>query len=56
MAALRERGSKSRIIVLSAHLTHELRQIYEGLGVQAIFEKPFDIAQLRAAVDSLDGE
>ena len=46
IAALRERGLKSRIIVLSAHLTDEVRQTYKDLGVQAIFEKPFDIARL----------
>ena len=55
VAAVRERGVKSRIIVLSAHVTNEVRQGYEDLGVQAIFEKPFDIAQLRAAVDALPG-
>ena len=55
VAALRERGVKSRFIVLSAHVTGEVRKTYEDLGVQAIFEKPFDVAQLRAAVDSLPG-
>jgi len=47
---LRERGLKSRIIVLSARITDEVRQTYEDFGVQAIFEKPFDIAQFLAAV------
>jgi DNA-binding response OmpR family regulator len=51
VAALRERGVKSRIIVLSARVNDEVRQTYEDLGVQTFFEKPFDIAQLRAAVD-----
>ena len=46
---LRDRGVRSRIIVLSAHLTDEVRKTYEELGVQAIFEKPPDIAQFRAA-------
>ncbi|HEY2711669.1 MAG TPA: response regulator [Chthoniobacterales bacterium] len=53
VTALHERGVKSRIIVLSAHVTDEVRQAYEELGVQAIFEKPPDIVQLRAAVDAL---
>jgi DNA-binding response OmpR family regulator len=53
VTALRERGVQSRIIVLSAHITDEVRQTYEELGVQAIFEKPPDINQLRAAVDAL---
>ncbi len=52
VAVLRERGVKSRIIVLSAHLTDEVRKTYEELCVQAIFEKPFDITQLRAALDA----
>jgi len=55
VAALRERGVKSRIIVLSADVTDEVRQTYQDLGVQAIFEKPFDVGQLRAAVDSQPG-
>ena len=55
VAALRERGVKSRIIVLSAHVTNEVRKTYKDLGVQAIFEKPFDVAHLRAAVDTLAG-
>jgi len=52
---MRERGFKRRIIILSAHLTDEVRQTYEDLGVQAIFEKPFNVAQLRAAIDALPG-
>jgi two-component system response regulator (stage 0 sporulation protein F) len=56
VGAMRERGVKSGIIVLSAHITDAVRQVYESLGVQAIFEKPFDIAQLRAAVDAAPGE
>jgi len=55
VAALRESGVKSRIIVLSAHVTDDVRKTYEDLGVQAMFEKPFDIAQLRAAVDARPG-
>jgi len=55
VAVLRERGVKSRIIVLSAHVTNEVRKTYKDLGVQAIFEKPFDVAHLRAAVDTLAG-
>ena len=51
VAAIRERGLKSRIIVLSAHVTDEIRRVYEDLEVAAIFEKPFDLSQLRAAVD-----
>ena len=53
VAALRQRGVTSKIIVLSADVTDELRQVYRGLEVHEIFEKPFDLAQLRAAVDSV---
>lgn len=51
VAGIRARGLRSRIIVVSADITDEIRQVYEGLGVQAIFPKPFDLAELRAAVD-----
>ncbi len=32
-------------MVLSAHLTDEVRKTYEELGVEAIFEVPFGITQ-----------
>jgi CheY-like chemotaxis protein len=53
VAAIRHRGLRSRIIVISAHITDEIRKVYEGLGVQAIFPKPFDLAELRGAVDAV---
>lgn len=53
VAQIRARGLRSRIIVISADITEEIRQVYEGLGVQAIFPKPFDLGKLRAAVDSV---
>jgi len=52
VAAVRARGLRSRIIVISADITDEIRQVYDGLGVQAIFAKPFDLAELRTAVDA----
>jgi hypothetical protein len=51
-----ERGVQSRIIVLSAHVTAGHRGTYEELGVQAVFEKLFDVSQLRAAVGDLASE
>jgi CheY-like chemotaxis protein len=53
VGALRERGISSRIIVLSAHVSPDVRAVYEQLQVYAIFSKPFDLGELRAAVDGL---
>jgi len=52
VAAIRKRGVTSKIIVLSAHITEEIRRVYEQLDVQYIFEKPFDLTEFRAAVDA----
>jgi DNA-binding response OmpR family regulator len=52
VAAIRKRGVTSKIIVLSAHVTEEIRRAYEQFDVQHIFEKPFDLAEFRAAVDA----
>jgi len=56
VAAIRKRGVTSKIIVLSAHITEEMRRVYEQLDVQYIFEKPFDLTEFRAAVDAQGGE
>lgn len=53
VAALRERGSPGKIIVLSAHLSPEIRAAYERMNVAAIFTKPFDIGELRAVVEKI---
>jgi DNA-binding response OmpR family regulator len=53
VTAIRERGVTSKIIVLSAHLSPEIREAYEQMDVHVMFEKPFDITELRSAVDSL---
>ena len=53
VAAIRERGVKCKVIVISAHLTAEIRSAYEELDVHAMFSKPFDLTELRTAVDSL---
>ena len=50
---IRERGVPGKIVVLSAHLTPEVRQAYEQMGVHVILEKPFDVEKLRSAVDRL---
>ena len=51
--AIRKRGIPGNIIVLSAQLSPEICEAYERLKVQAIFPKPFDLNELRAAVDNL---
>lgn len=50
---LRERGDHGKIIVVSAHLSSEIRETYERLDVHDIFSKPFNVAELRSAVDRL---
>jgi CheY-like chemotaxis protein len=51
VSAIRKRGINGRIIVVSAHVTSELREAYERMGVHVIFSKPFNVAELRSAVD-----
>ena len=50
---IRKRGIRAKIIVLSAHLTAEIRQAYQEMGVALILAKPFDIEEIRSAVDRL---
>ncbi|HEY6071529.1 MAG TPA: response regulator [Chthoniobacterales bacterium] len=50
---LRKRGVETRIMVLSAHISDEIRDAYERMDVHVLFPKPFDIAALRSAVDRM---
>ena len=50
---MRKRGINSKIMVLSAHLSSEVRAAYERMDVHLMFPKPFDVRQLRTAVDQL---
>ena len=50
VSEIRKRGIRAKIIVVSAHLSSEIRKAYEGLNVHVMFSKPFDIQMLRAAV------
>ena len=50
---LRKRGIDSKIIVLSAHLSSEVRADYERMDVHVMFPKPFDVGAFRSAVDRL---
>jgi DNA-binding response OmpR family regulator len=50
---LKERGFPGKIMVLSAHLTPELREAYAQMDVDVLLDKPFDIHQLRETLDLL---
>jgi len=50
---LRERSFRGKIMVLSAHLTTEIREAYAQMNVDVILDKPFDIHELRATLDLL---
>ena len=50
---LRAANFDGKIIVLSAHLTHENRRAYAELNVDRMLTKPFDVHELREVVDSL---
>lgn len=50
---IRKRGLPGEIIVLSAHVSSEIREAYERMRVHAILPKPFDLGVLRSAVDHL---
>ena len=51
VGAIRKRAISGRIIVVSAHLSSELREAYERLDVHVMFSKPFNVDELRSAVD-----
>src|SRR5437763_16309566 len=50
---MRKRGITSKIMVLSAHISSEIRAAYERMDVHVMFSRPFAIGQLRSAVDQL---
>ncbi len=50
---MRKRGVTSKIMVLSADLEPEVRETYQRLDVHLVFPKPFDIVELRSAIDHL---
>ncbi len=49
--AIRDRGINGRIIVVSAHLSSQVRDDYARMDVHEMFAKPFDVVELRSAVD-----
>jgi len=50
VTAIRERGIASKIIVVSAQVSPEVREAFQRMDVHVVFGKPFDVAALRAAV------
>ena len=50
---MRKRGVDSKIMVLSADLSPEVRSAYERMDVHLVFPKPFDVGELRSAIDHL---
>jgi two-component system response regulator (stage 0 sporulation protein F) len=50
---IRKRGIQGKIIVVSANLSAEVCEAYQRMDVSLMFSKPFDIRQLRSAVEQL---
>ena len=53
---LRAREFGGKIAVLSAHLTDENVRAYEALSVDLMLSKPFDVGELRRAIEILGQE
>ena len=54
--SIRQRGIKSKVVVLSAHLSPPIREAYERMNIQVAMEKPFDVDELRSVVDATSEE
>jgi DNA-binding response OmpR family regulator len=50
---IRKRPYSGKIMVLSAHLSPDIRTAYDELDVDVMIEKPFDINELRSMLDQL---
>jgi two-component system, response regulator, stage 0 sporulation protein F len=50
---IRKRGIEGKIIVVSANLSADVCEEYQRMDVSLMFSKPFDIRQLRSAVEQL---
>lgn len=50
---IRRRGIEGKIIVVSANLSADVAESYKRMDVSVMFSKPFDIRQLRSAVEQL---
>ena len=52
---LRKRSFAGKIMVLSAHLSTDVRAAYEAMAVDAMIDKPFSVQALRKALDQACG-
>jgi DNA-binding response OmpR family regulator len=50
---IRERGITGKIVVLSAHLSPQVREAYQQMGVLMVMDKPFNVEELRSVVNEL---
>jgi DNA-binding response OmpR family regulator len=50
---IRKRSFAGKIMVLSAHLSSEIREMYEQMDVHVLLDKPFNIHELRSVLDNL---
>lgn len=50
---LRKQSFAGKIMVLSAHLSTDVRAAYQEMAVDALIEKPFSVKALRKALDKL---
>jgi two-component system response regulator (stage 0 sporulation protein F) len=50
---IRKRGIEGKIIVVSANLSVDVCEAYKRMDVSLIVSKPFDVRQLRSAVEEL---
>ena len=50
---IRKRGITSDIIAVAANLSPEVREAFEQMDVHVMFVKPFNVDELRSAVDRL---
>jgi DNA-binding response OmpR family regulator len=48
---IRERGITGKIVVLSAHLSPQVREAYQQMGVLMVMDKPFTVEELRSVVN-----
>lgn len=55
MRRLRDRGSKTAVILITAYPSAQLRESAEALGAKGFFEKPVDASKLLSCVESCIG-
>lgn len=53
VARLQKSDFRGKILVLSGNLTAQIEEAYHKLGIQKIIHKPFELSELRDAVDAL---